>query len=153
LLYRGFLTLNASDRLWPIARVIAERPEVFMIHHFAKRFEGGSPHCPALLSHTAPGGWTSTGHAGSYRSPAAGNWNFRNVSIDRAKLTPWIKNDRFAMVAQFPLLPRKRPSRCVALSDAVGQQATFRGSALVIVLLGRGAFLGTRILTTVHGRT
>jgi hypothetical protein len=33
------------------------------------------------------------------------------------------------------------------------QQATIRGGALVIVHLGQGALLGTRILTTEHGRT
>jgi hypothetical protein len=32
-----------------------------------------------------------------------------------------VMSDRFAMVAQCPLLTQQRPNRCAALSDATGQ--------------------------------
>jgi len=36
----------------------------------------------------------------------------------------WVTNDRFRVFARCPLLPRKRPNRCVALGNAPGQKET-----------------------------
>jgi hypothetical protein len=41
-----------------------------------------------------------------------------------SEMTLWVRNDRFAMSAPCPLVTRKRPHRCLAVTDAKGRKQT-----------------------------
>jgi hypothetical protein len=51
-------------------------------------------------------------------------WAFGNAGIDGREVTLWVKSDRLKLSFSSPLLLRKRPNRCVALSDATGHKPT-----------------------------
>lgn len=60
-----------------------------------------------------------------------------DTANDPLEMTLWVKSDRFAMAAQCPLLRRKRPLHCVALSDAIAV-----GVALALIAIPVAGILG-----------
>jgi hypothetical protein len=60
-------------------------------------------------------------------------------------MTLWVMNDRFAVFARCPLLPRNRPNRCAALSNVSGQKRT-KCTAAKILLSDHLVGESTRVL-------
>jgi hypothetical protein len=48
---------------------------------------------------------------------------FCDAANGGGEMTLWVTNDRIGMSAPCPLLPRKRPSRCIAPNDTTGRKA------------------------------
>ena len=55
-----------------------------------------------------------------------GQRSFCGAAIGRREMTLWVRIDRFAMVAPCPLLPRKRPDRCITATAARARPADWR---------------------------
>jgi hypothetical protein len=49
-----------------------------------------------------------------------------STANDSPEMSRWVSSDRMRLSISNPLLIRKRPSRCVAVTDAAGQEETFQ---------------------------